>query len=339
MVIPRRIRRLVDKLENFADIKKEFHPEPNVKNHLGQVTTLAIQSSDDFELCYAALLHDIAKNKNEPRAWAQHAFRGSLMIASDVTPKIRWLVENHMKPYDYKSGKMRPHKRQALKEHKWFEELMTLNQWDDAGRKADGVHAPWEDIYTALDGMDNRENCAIIMIGIQAVGKSTISRAIVDASRDFGNWHKAAFERTSKDDIRLVLGIGPGQWRHQEPLAREVQQSHVRMALGRGQGIIIDNCHNTIKRRREALEWLKEEFPGIRVEAHLVYAPLEVCIQRNKDEHGQPHRHKLLIPSDVLRQFHGDLSSGFNGKLGSDESITKQLEKEGFDSVAITRTA
>ncbi len=337
-MISARLRRMVDNTANYADIKKEFHPEPNVKNHLGQVTTLAIEASDTWDVIFASLLHDIGKNKNDARAWAQHAYRGALMIADDVPPKVRWLVENHMKPYDYTSGKMRAHKRKDLEQHEWFDELMRLNNYDHAGRREDGKHMPWDEIYATLDELDPRRNQVILMVGIQAAGKSTMSKAIVDASRDYGEWWKPGFERTSRDDIREVLGIGPGQWRHQENSAIKVQRQHIRMGLGRGQGIVVDNCHNTVRRRRDMLEWLREEFPGITVKAHLVYAPLEVCIQRNRDEHGKPHRHRLLIPDKVLVQFHGDLVAGL-GKIADDEHVAKKLTSEGFDDVEITRTA
>jgi predicted kinase len=234
---------------------------------------------------------------------------------------------------------MRPHKRKALEESPHFDDLMRLHKCDTDGRNGDGIHMPWEDIYAHLDAEDIRENHVIVMIGVQASGKSTISNAIVDASRDHGDWWKPGFERTSKDDLRLLMGAGPGAYRHQENCVHNTQRQVIRMTLGRGQGIVVDNCHNTIKRRKDILEWLRQEFPEIHVEAHLVYAPLEVCITRNRDEHGNPGRHRLQIPDKVLKQFHGDMSAGFNGKLGNDAHITKCLTKEGFDEVSITRTA
>jgi predicted kinase len=324
---------------NYADIKKEFHPEPHVNNHLGQVATLAIEADDNWAVVYAAVLHDIAKNTpDQPKKWAQHAYRGAMLIASDVTDKVQWLVAQHMRAIDYVSGKMRPHKRQALEDSPWFEDLLRLHQYDTGGRKADGKHLPWDTIYSHLDSCDPRTNQVIVMIGIQASGKSTVSNALVDASRDHGEWWKPKFERTSKDDLRLLLGAGPGAYRHQESCVHRIQRQAIRMALGRGQGVIVDNCHNTIKRRRDTLEWLREEFPGIHVTAHFVHAPLDVCIARNRDEHGQPHRHRLQIPDKVLKQFHGDLVNGL-GKDWSDGTICDKLLAEGFDEVDITRTA
>ena len=337
-MISARLMRLIADTENYADTKKQYHPEPNVMNHLGQVTTLAIEANDDWDVVMAALLHDIGKNKNCPKAWSQHAYRGALMISDEVTPKIRWLVENHMKPYYYNSGEMRTHKRKALEEHPWFDELMRLNDYDMNGRREDGVHMPWNEIYSAINEMDPRMNKVIMMIGVQAAGKSTQSRAIVDASRTNEDRWKPEWERTSRDDIRELLGIGPGQWRHQENMSVEIQRRHIRMALGRGQGVVIDNCHNTKKRRRDMLEWLNREFPGVKVEANFVYAPLDVCIKRNKDEHGKPHRHRLLIPDEIIKRFHGDLLASFGGKIGTDERTINTLKNEGFDEVTITRT-
>jgi hypothetical protein len=337
-MIPTRIRRLVEDTKNYKDNKVEYHPEPNVNNHLGQVATLAIERGHSWAICYAAVLHDIAKNSTDAKKWAQHAYRGAMLISSDVTEQVRWLVENHMRAIDYSSGKMRAHKRVALEESPWFDDLMKLHQCDCDGRNANGIHMEWEDIYACLDAEDMRENHVTIMVGIQASGKSTVSNAIVDASRDHAEWWKPGFERTSKDDLRLLLGAGPGAFRHQENCVHNIQRQAIRMALGRGQGIVVDNCHNTVKRRRDILEWLREEFPGIHVEAHFVYADLLECIRRNINEHGQPHRHRLEIPEGVLRQFHGDMAQGFKNAMHDNAVVEKTLLREGFDSVSITRT-
>ncbi len=336
-MIPTRIRNLVDDTKNYADIKKEYHPEPHVNNHLGQVATLAIERGHEWAICYAAILHDICKNSSNPKKWAQHAQRGSMLIASDVTEKVQWLVSQHMRIIDYCNNTMREYKRKIFEQSPWFDELLKLHLCDCDGRNADGVHMPWEDIYAHLDAEDPRGNHVIVMIGIQASGKSTISKAIVDASRNHGEWWKPGFERTSKDDLRLLMGAGPEAYRHQENCVHNVQRQVIRMALGRGQGILVDNCHNTIKRRKDILEWLQSEFPGIHIEAHLVYAPLDVCLTRNKDEHGQPHRHRVQIPDKVLKQFHGDLVSGL-GKDWREEILTEKLISEGFDSVTISKT-
>lgn len=337
-MIPTRLKRLVENTLNFQDIKKEFHPEPNVNNHLGQVATLAIKEEESWNVVMACVLHDIAKNTTNPKKWAQHAYRGALLIACDVPEPVRWLVENHMRAISYAKGEMKAHKRKFLEEHPFFEELMRLHKYDTDGREAHGNHFAWPVIYGYLDACDTRPNEVVVMIGIQAVGKSTIAKAYVESSRDHMEWWKPKYEHTSKDDIRLLFGHGPGAWRHQESCIHELQQQAIRMALGRGQAVVIDNCHNTIKRRRDALEWLRAEFPGLHVKAHLVYAPLDVCIYRNREEHGSPNRHRLLIPDKVLAQFHGDLVAGI-GKIGDDSHIEKKLLEEGFDSVTITRTA
>jgi predicted kinase len=336
-MISARLRHFVNDCANYADKKKEFHPEPNVKNHLLQVTTLALEANDTWEVCLASLLHDIGKNKDDAKAWVMHAARGAGMASDDVTEKVKWLIEEHMKPYEVASGRMRPHKQEEMRQHPWFADLMRLHAYDDAGRRADGAHMPEEDIYGSIDAMDPRNNHAIVMIGVQACGKSTLARKIVDESRDFGEYWKPKWERTNRDDIRELLGCGPGQWRHQEGAAIRIQQQHIRLALGRGQGVVVDNCHNTVKRRRDILEWLREEFPGISVKAHLVYAPLDVCIRRNREEHGTPHRHRLLIPDKVIVEFHGDLVAGL-GKIVDDDHIAERLVCEGFDDVEITRT-
>jgi predicted kinase len=327
----------VDSTLDHKDEKIQYHPEANVNNHLYQVASVAIQRDYPWHVVYACMLHDVAKNTKDKRGWAQHAYRGAMLISADVDERVRWLVENHMKAIDYNSGQMRAEKRNILKDHEWFEDLMKVHECDVAGRIPD-IITDWDHIIQWLNDNDPRENTAIVMVGIQASGKSTVSKAIVDASRDVGEWWKPGYERTCKDEIRLLVGAGPGGYRHQENCVQDIQHKAIRMALGRGQGIVIDNCHNTVSRRREMLEWLREEFPGLRVEAHLVYASLEVCLKRNKDEHGQPHRHRIQIPDDVLRQFHGDLIAGL-GKMANDKQTEELLLKEGFDGVTITRTA
>ena len=185
-----RLLRLVEQTAQFKDLKVEFHPEPNVLNHLGQVTTLAIQADDSWDVAMAAMLHDIAKNTTDQKKWAQHAHRGAMLIASDVNAKIQWLVSQHMRAIDYRKGTMRPHKREALQSHYWFEDLMRLHEYDTNGREGHGKHMPWPEIYGWLNERDERVNTVIVMVGVQASGKSTVSNGIVDATRDTGDWWK-----------------------------------------------------------------------------------------------------------------------------------------------------
>ncbi|MCI0558687.1 MAG: HD domain-containing protein, partial [Nitrososphaera sp.] len=149
-MIPKRILDKLKTLHNYSDVKKEYHPEPSVANHLFQATTLALEASDNWDVCYATLLHDIAKDTHDRKAWAQHPYRGAVLVCDDVTPKIRWLVENHMKPYDFQTGQMKVFKRQELEEHEWFDDLMRLHNYDSNGRNADGKHAPEADIFSAI---------------------------------------------------------------------------------------------------------------------------------------------------------------------------------------------
>ncbi len=335
-MIPTRIRKLIAKTANFRDKKVMFHPEPNVNNHLAQVGTLALAAKDNWEVCYAAILHDIAKNTHDDKKWAQHANRGAQLVASDVPDKVWWLISQHMRAIDFTNGKMGLHKRNALKEHRWFDDLMRLHKYDTEGRKEDADVLSWDTIYDELDKMDPRVAEVTMMIGIQASGKSTISRAMENASRDVGDWWRPGIERTCKDEIRLICGAGPGAYRHQEKCVHGIQQQAIRMALGRGQAVVIDNCHNTVKRRRDMHEWLRREFPGITVMAHLTYAPLGLCIERNHEQ----GRHRVQIPDNILKQFHGDMLGGFNGKINDDAAIIRQLtQNEGFDAATITRTA
>ena len=334
-MIPTRIRKLIAKTASFHDDKKEFHPEPNVMNHLGQSVSLAIEDGASWEVCCAAMLHDIAKNTPDKKKWAQHAHRGAMLISPDVPEQVQWLVASHMRIIDYNNGKMRAHKRKAFEEERWFEDLQRLHGYDCGARKASGMHIPWDKIYEALDNIDPRPSRAYMMVGMQASGKSTVGASYVDASRDLGDWWRPGVERSCKDDIRLICGTGPGAFRHQESSVNMIQRMAIRMALGRGQEILIDNCHNTVARRRNMLEWLRQEFPDIYVTAVFVYAPLDTCIARNRTQAG---RHRIQIPDAVLKQFHGDLVSGFGGKVHNDDVIIRQLIKEGFDHVDVKRT-
>lgn len=339
-MIPTRLQNLLRTLDNFVDERKEHHPEKNVGNHLRQCAQLALSAGWDYDICMAAMLHDIGKNTTDKEQLLNHAFRGANMIALDVSEYTHWLVLNHMRMYDY--TKMRPEKRKALEANKWFGALTLLHQLDKQGREPNFEPFSWDVLFEKISKLDTRTNIVIMLIGIQASGKSSYSRKLVELNTNTKGFKgiKSRYFRTNRDDIRSLFAVGPEEWRYQEKAIVKVQQDQIRMALARNQIPIIDNCHNTVKRRAEMLNWLRNEFPYIDIKAQVVYAPITECLERNRKEHGNPLRHKILIPDDVIKQFHSDLVSGFGVKSieGNQDKIMKKLFEEGFNDVGFTDT-
>lgn len=336
-MIPTRLVNLLKNLDNFKDDRTEFHPERNVGNHLRQCAELALTVTYGFNFALACMLHDIGKNTTDREQLLNHAVRGANMIAMDVPEEVHWLVLNHMRMYDI--DKMSVEKRTTLQQHPLFVKLNILHAFDKKARKPDYEPKDWDTLIKEISRKDERHNTVLMMIGIQASGKSTYARQLV-AKSQFPNSIKSSYFRTNRDDIRSLLAVGPGEYRYQENVVSKIQQDQIRMALGRGQITIIDNCHNTVRRRVDMINWLRNEFPGLSIKAVVMEAPLDECLARNRREHGSPLRHRLLIPDEVIKQFHSDLVSGFGVKqiLGNEIKIEKKLLDEGFNYVQFVLT-
>lgn len=122
---------LLERTQNVTQMEIH-HPEIYVFNHSTQTLKWAFRETNDTDLILAAMLHDIGKIEDSKG----HEKIGSEMVKDYVSFKTRWLIEQHMRVWDYILGNMKKlSKVNELAEHPWFPELIQLARWDKLGRK------------------------------------------------------------------------------------------------------------------------------------------------------------------------------------------------------------
>lgn len=124
---------LVNILEKCRGIEQNefYHPEGDVLNHSLQALYIGLRRSNDIELIFAAMLHDVGKyfgnNGHE---------NYSVEILEDyVSEKTLWLIKNHMQICYLLTRKTKKLKRiKTLYNNVWFKELILLAIWDKMAR-------------------------------------------------------------------------------------------------------------------------------------------------------------------------------------------------------------
>ena len=127
------IGKILDILENCQGIEQErlYHPEGDVFNHSLQVYKWALRETNDIDLLFAALLHDVGKQIDSH----EHEKYGTALLGDLISDKTRWLIDNHMRFWNYIIGRMRKYKKTIrLANHEYFVELAQLGRWDNLGR-------------------------------------------------------------------------------------------------------------------------------------------------------------------------------------------------------------
>lgn len=125
--------KLFEYLEACKDVKQSFehHPEGNVLNHSLQTLYCGFRESTDVDLLLAAMLHDIGKIENS----LGHEDIGANWLSSYCSPKILWLIRNHLRIRYLVDGKMKRYQKLLyLVEHPWLKELVLLTRWDRMAR-------------------------------------------------------------------------------------------------------------------------------------------------------------------------------------------------------------
>ena len=145
------MHRLFQCVENCKDVAQlpEYHPEGDVFTHLVQTFHIAMRESEDIDLIFAALLHDVGKIVG-PHGHADYSLS---LLKEHISEKTAWLIKQHMRVNYFLSGEMRKlGKVKALCEHQFFCDLILLSRWDKAGRKAG-----WKPKYDRVDIIDRLE--------------------------------------------------------------------------------------------------------------------------------------------------------------------------------------
>lgn len=117
----------------LEDVKQSarHHPEGDVLYHSLQVFEQARDRRPyDVEFLLAALLHDVGKGIDR----SDHVTAGVQALEGLITPRTRFLIENHMVVIDYRAGTLGARHRRRLEESADLEDLLLLRECDDAGR-------------------------------------------------------------------------------------------------------------------------------------------------------------------------------------------------------------
>jgi len=124
---------LFQELENCRGVsqKPEHHPEGDVFTHLVQVLFHAMRESNDLDLIFAAMLHDVGKQINT----LGHEKYSCDLLKGCISEKTGWLIKHHMRIKLFLSGEMKKRKKiEYLYSHPFFADLILLNRWDNMGR-------------------------------------------------------------------------------------------------------------------------------------------------------------------------------------------------------------
>ena len=139
---PVEIQKLLDKCAETPQSEK-WHPEGDVLKHIKIVYERA-RATGDINIAIAAIFHDLGKVRttklNKHGSWAAHGHE--FVSARIVDQHKKWIgsiggrakhvkdiVEHHMRIKQIDN--MRPHKRQALRDHPRYEDLVKFTKCDN----------------------------------------------------------------------------------------------------------------------------------------------------------------------------------------------------------------
>lgn len=168
---------------------------------------------------------------------------------------------------------------------------------------------------------------AILTIAIPGAGKSTYARKLEQQN--------PKIKRATKDQLRFIL------WdtnRYSEKFEENVERfgdlldnmylDVIDTILAQGLDVIIDEINHTKRMRLQMRNFLKGLYPDIKLEAHYIRCPLDVCLKRNKQRNAEQ-----IVPDEVIRMFHQELVASFGGTDSDVWQIAEILTKEGFDKI------
>jgi hypothetical protein len=113
-----------------------WHPEGDVLYHTLQVFEHARDRRPyDEEFLLAALLHDVGKGI-EPY---NHVEAGLQALEDLITERTHFLIANHMEAHEVRNGTIGAKRKRELQASPDFEDLMLLNECDNAGREPGAV--------------------------------------------------------------------------------------------------------------------------------------------------------------------------------------------------------
>ncbi len=131
-----------------------WHPEGDALYHSLQVFELARDRQPyDEEFLLAALLHDVGKGIDR----GDHVAAGLDALEGAITPRVAFLIENHMHAHAIHDGTIGHRAKLRLEESPDYEELILLGELDRAGRQTGVQVCTIDEALDYIRGIENEE--------------------------------------------------------------------------------------------------------------------------------------------------------------------------------------
>lgn len=275
--------------------RPDWHPEGDALQHTLQVFYLAVKETDDIDLLWACLLHDLGKAIN----CLKHTFHSVIMIDGLVSPKTLAIVKEHMRIKKYLDGKMkRPFKCEELVSNPYFKELVMISRYDSLGRNPN-VNKLYskQEILNILNKkilkhfpkgwnepthkIELKKEEMIVMVGNIGSGKSTEAKT----------YQKAGYIVIARDQLRYAIGGGVYTFNPDyEYTIRKLEIKMLHEFLKLGCKVVIDEVGVSKAFRKEYLKIAKEYNYKIRAIEMLRLSKKESVDRRMQDPHQCPDR-------------------------------------------------
>ena len=112
-------------------------------------------------------------------------------------------------------------------------------------------------------------------------------------------------------------------------LVTDIHMMVIYTIIQQGLDVIIDETHHRKDDRKGMIKYLRDTYPGIRVEAHYIHRDYREALKRNSER-----RPEQQVPEDVIYNFHEELLASFGGSWCVWDIVTS-LSREGFDDILI----
>lgn len=310
-------------IEALKGVKQDpkWHLEGDALQHTLQVFYIAIKETNDVDLLWACLLHDVGKAITSKK----HDFHSTIMIQHLASPKTIAIVKEHMRIKKYLEGQMkRPFKCEQIVNNPYFKELIMISRYDNLGRNPNvkktynkqeildilnqKVPKHFSQGWTAQKYKKTRKKeDIVVMAGNIGAGKSTYVKKL----------QKEGYVVVARDQIRYAIGGGVYIFNPKyEPIIRKLEIKMLHEFLKLEVKVVIDGVGVSKAMRREYIKIAKEYNYKIKAIEMPRLSKKESVNRRMQDPHQCSDR---TVWEGVWDNF--------------DKQYQSPTKKEGFDEV------
>lgn len=134
--------------------------------------------------------------------------------------------------------------------------------------------------------MKEQQNELVVMVGLPASGKSTVSR----------DYQRRGYHVVNPDSIRLRFGV-----QYSGEIEKEIwtiAYAELKGYLKLGRDVVFDATNLTRAQRKPLVQIAKSY--GVRVTAHTLFTPLDRCLERNEERETPVPRETIIKKEQVL---------------------------------------